>query len=59
MRTITAHVIPANGGSARVLEKNGFRRLFSNIPEDWGWDELIPVDKCVYKRCWDEGFPED
>ena len=59
MRTITAHVLPDNLGSARVLEKNGFRRLFSNIPEDWGWDELVPVDKWVYKRRWDEGFPED
>ena len=59
VRTITAHVIPANGGSARVLEKNGFRQLFSNISEDWGSDELIPVDKWVYKRRWDEGFPED
>ena len=59
MRTITAHVLPENIGSARVLEKNGFRRLFTNIPEDWGWEEPIPVDKWVYKRRWDEGYPED
>lgn len=59
MRTITAHVIPENKGSARALEKNGFRRLFADIPEDWGWSELVPVDKWIYKRRWDEGFPED
>lgn len=58
MRTITAHVLPENIGSARVLEKNGFRRLFTNIPEDWGWSKPLLVDKWVYKRRWDEGYPE-
>ena len=58
MRTITAHVLPDNVGSARVLEKNGFRRLFTSVPEDWGWSEPLLVDKWVYKRRWDEGHPE-
>lgn len=59
IRTITAHVLPKNVGSAHVLERSGFRRLFTNIPEDWGWEEPVPVDKWVYKRRWDEGYPED
>lgn len=59
MRTITAHVLPENAASARVLEKNGFRRLFADIPEDWGFGELVPVDKWIYKRRWEHGFLDD
>lgn len=59
MRTITAHVLPANGASARVLEKCGFRRLFSGVPEDWGYGELVLVDKWVYKRRWEQGLLDD
>lgn len=59
MRTITAHVLPKNAASARVLEKCGFRRLFCDVPEDWGFDEPVLVDKWVYKRRWEQGLLDD
>lgn len=59
MRTITAHVLPQNAASARVLEKNGFRLLFRDVPEDWGFDEPVLVDKWVYKRRWEQGLLDD
>lgn len=52
MRTITAHVMQENVASARVLEKNGFVKLYTGIWEDWGWKEPVLIDKYVYKRRW-------
>lgn len=58
MRTITAHVMVNNAASARVLEKNGFVCLYSNVWEDWGRGEPVLVDKWVYKRRWLETGPD-
>ena len=52
VRTITAHVMPENKASAKVLSKNGFVNLYSNVPEDWGFGKLSPTDKYVFKRRW-------
>ncbi|MBQ9059932.1 MAG: GNAT family N-acetyltransferase [Firmicutes bacterium] len=52
LRTVTAHVMRDNGPSARAAEKNGFVRKYSDIYEDWGFDEMAYMDKYVFKRAW-------
>ena len=42
---ITASTMIENGASARVLEKNGFIRTASGVPEDWGYEEPTVADK--------------
>ncbi len=42
---ITASVMVSNPASARVLEKCGFIRTARGVEEDWGFDELVIVDK--------------
>lgn len=44
-RTVTASTMTENRASARVLEKNGFIRTASAVPEDWGLPEPTPADK--------------
>lgn len=58
VRTITAHAMVENY-SGRVLEKNGFVRLYPNCREDWGRGEPVLVDKWVYKRRWAETGPDE
>ena len=52
LRTITAHVMQGNLGSDVVLSKNGFRKRYPNIRENWGFDEPVLTDKYVFKRAW-------
>lgn len=52
IRTITAHILPDNHASAAAAEKNGFRKLYADVPEDWGFAELTRTDKYVFKRRW-------
>ena len=40
---VTAHVIPANRASARILLKHGFEHLVTK-PEDWGHDAPTAAD---------------
>ena len=42
---VTASTLPGNGGSARVLQKNGFTLTVQSSPEDWGFEEWLPTDK--------------
>ena len=42
---ITASTMVENLASARVLEKNGFARTASGVPEDWGYPEPTLADK--------------
>ena len=42
---ITASVMPENKASARVLQKNGFTRVFHAVYEDWGYPKLTVADK--------------
>ena len=53
MRTITAHVMVENVASARLIEACGFRPLYRDLWEDWGFDELVKVDKYIYKSSWE------
>ena len=50
LRIVTAHILPDNLASAACVLKNGFIRKFPGVPENWGFDELCPTDKYVYKR---------
>lgn len=59
VKTITAHVMQENKGSARVLIKNGFVKLFPNCLEDWGFAEKVLIDKYVFKRRWLSMTPEE
>ena len=52
LRTITAHVMRDNGASARAARKNGFVLKYSDIYEDWGFDDMAYMDKYVFKREW-------
>ncbi len=42
---VTASTMPENLASARVLEKNGFIKTATGVPEDWGYPEPTPADK--------------
>ena len=42
---ITASTMIENHASERVLEKNGFIRTASSVPEDWGFPEPTIVNK--------------
>ena len=42
---ITASTMVENRASARVLEKNGFIRTATGVPEDWGYPEPTLADK--------------
>lgn len=53
MRTITAHVMVENVASARTMESCGFRPLYTNLLEDWGFDEPVLISKYVYKSRWE------
>ena len=44
-RVIWGRVVRGNAASARVLEKNGFTRTASGVPEDWGYPEPTVADK--------------
>ena len=57
VRTITSHVMAANRGSARAMEKAGLTLLYPGCWEDWGHDEPVLVDKWVYKRRWGDAGP--
>ena len=46
-KLITASTMTENHASARVLEKNGFLKVLSGVPEDWGHPRLIRADKWV------------
>ncbi|MDO4869759.1 MAG: GNAT family N-acetyltransferase [Bacillota bacterium] len=59
VRTITAHVMKENAASRRVLEKTGFVRKYTDILSDWGFDEMVLMDKYVFKREWMTLAPDD
>ncbi len=42
---ITASTMIENKASARVLEKNGFIRTSTSVPEDWGYPTPTVADK--------------
>lgn len=42
---ITASTMTENKASARVLEKNGFIRAATSVPEDWGYEQPTVADK--------------
>ena len=42
---ITASTMVENLASARVLEKNGFLKTATGVPEDWGYPEPTIADK--------------
>ena len=42
---ITASTMIENLASARVLEKNGFQKTASHVPEDWGYETPVIADK--------------
>ena len=42
---VTASTMIENRASARVLEKNGFTRTATGVPEDWGYPEPTVADK--------------
>ena len=42
---ITASTMIENKASARVLEKNGFVRTATSVPEDWGYSTPTLADK--------------
>ena len=44
---ITASTMIENTASARVLEKNGFVKTVSGVPEDWGYDSPTIADKWI------------
>ena len=45
VEVITASTMLENHASARVLQKNGFRRVMHGAWEDWGFEKLAAVDK--------------
>ena len=47
VKFITASVIPDNGASAKVLEKNGFKCAKYSVFEDWGYTRPIKTDKYI------------
>ena len=44
---ITASTMIENRASARVLVKNGFTLVNSNVGEDWGYDQPTMADKWI------------
>ncbi len=50
MSTVTGHVMKENIASAKVLMKNGLINKYPDNWEDWGFDDLVLVDKYVLKR---------
>lgn len=50
LKTVTAHILRGNEGSAACVLRNGYVQKFSNIYEDWGFSEPCLTDKYVYKR---------
>ncbi len=45
IETITASTMVENHASALVLEKNGFIRTATHVPEDWGYEQPTAADK--------------
>ncbi len=52
VRTITGHVMQANLASAGAAKKNGFLCKYPDLLEDWGFPQLVRIDKYVFKRAW-------
>ena len=52
LKTITAHIMKENIGSAKTVQKNGFICKYPDVYGDWGWDELLCTDKYVFKKEW-------
>lgn len=50
VKRITAHVITENVYSCRAVEKCGFRRRKIFVPEDWGFEEPVSVNKYVLEK---------
>lgn len=44
---ITASTMIENKASARVLVKNGFTLVNSNVGEDWGYEAPTAADKWI------------
>lgn len=36
-----------NTASAKVLRKNGFELVSHGVPEDWGYEQPVIVDKWI------------
>ncbi|MBR5620006.1 MAG: GNAT family N-acetyltransferase [Clostridia bacterium] len=47
VRIITASTMIENRASANVLQKNGFRHVAHDVPEDWGFDAPVLTDKWI------------
>lgn len=50
VKRITAHVMTENQVSSAMLMKLGFRMRKFNVPEDWGFEKCVPVNKYVYEK---------
>ncbi len=48
--TIYASNMINNLASGRVLEKNGFSKISENVPEEWGFNDKVIVNKWVLKK---------
>ena len=49
MRVITGHVMQENKASASAALKSGFEKRYTDILEDWGFDEPVLIDKYIIK----------
>ena len=52
IRTITGHIMQANRASAGAAMKNGFLCKYPGLLEDWGFPQLVRIDKYVFKKAW-------
>ncbi len=49
MHFISTHVAQDNLASAAVQLKNGFEKRYVGLPEDWGFEKPVIIDKYVIK----------
>lgn len=49
IRIITGHIMQENKASAAAAVKCGFEKRYCDIPEDWGFDEPVLIDKYIIK----------
>lgn len=49
IRTITGHIMQENKASAAAAQKSGLEKKYCGIPEDWGFEEPVLIDKYIRK----------
>ncbi|MBR3003759.1 MAG: GNAT family N-acetyltransferase [Lachnospiraceae bacterium] len=50
VETVTASILPDNGTSEHVALKHGLTKYEARVPEDWGYDEPMIVDKWIRRK---------